>query len=216
MTTTELTAEADRRAALRADPRTPGVVRRAFLRPGALTLRKFLALEDAGSPVLDGRWPWEDAAGMAGAFALAWGVLFPGLCLPPAEALQGALQTMAGEVARGFDTVMPMRFPSAPGSPPAASPVDGLGWVARLLARAVAGLCLPPAAVLDMPLDALFVLTAALSANEGAECAGEDYRERDSAAAQGINPPSEPEARDGGAEENSQANEQSHISNVAQ
>ena len=51
--------------------------------------------------------------------------------------------------------------------------------------KSVAGLCLPPAAVLDMPLDALFVLTAALSANEGAECAGEDYRERDSAAAPG-------------------------------
>jgi hypothetical protein len=32
--------------------------------------------------------------------------------------------------------------------------------------------------VLDTPLDQLFILAAALSANEGAECAGEDYRER--------------------------------------
>jgi hypothetical protein len=105
--------------------------------------------------VLDGRWPWEDVAGLAGAFALAWGVLFPGLCLPPA-------------------------------------------------------------AVLDMPLDALFVLTAALSANEGAECAGEDYRERDSAAAERTEIPRDGEPENGGAEDNSQANEQSYISNVAQ
>lgn len=168
-----LEAEADRIAALRADPRTPAVVRRALLRPGGLTLRKLLALEDAGSPVLDGRWPADDAAAMAQAFCTAWEILFPGRDIPPASDLGVAINEMADEVARGFSTVMPMRFPKVGGdsAPPSS---DGLGWVARFVAR----FAYPPDLTLDMPLDQLFILAAAQSANEGAECVGEDYRER--------------------------------------
>jgi hypothetical protein len=175
MTTAELEAEADRVAALRADPRTPGIVRRAFVRPGALTLRRFLALEEAASPVLDGQWPTGDAAAMADAFCTAWGIVFPGREIPPAADLGTAIAELAAEVTRAFSTVMPMRFPRTPGAPARSEPPDGLGWVARLWARLVsAGLTDP----LDTPLDQLFILAAALSANEGADCAGEDYRER--------------------------------------
>lgn len=173
MTTEELAAEADRIAALRADPRTPAVVRRAFLRPGGLTLRKLLALEDVESPVLDGRWPVDDAAAMSQAFCTAWEILFPGRDIPSAADLGVAINEMADEVARGFSTVMPMRFPKVGGdsAPPSS---DGLGWVARFVAR----FPFPPDTTLDMPMDQLFILAAAQSANEGADCAGEDYRER--------------------------------------
>ena len=87
-----------------------------------------------------------------------------------------------------------------------------------------------------LPLDALFILAAAQSANEGAECAGEDYREREvedasrvleakrqdaastgsaasvegSAAAEGANPPSEPDGDDQRAENVGHAVEHSH------
>ena len=174
MTTEELEAEADRAAALRADPRTPAVVRRAFLRPGAITLRKFLALEDAASPVLDGRWPTDDAAAMAQAFCTAFAIVCPGRDIPPAADLAQAIGEMSAEVRRGFSTVMPMRWPRQPGADPAPAREDGLGWVARFIAR----FPYPPDAVLDMPLDQLFILAAAMSANDGADCAGEDYRER--------------------------------------
>ncbi|TSA32141.1 MAG: hypothetical protein D4R65_10100 [Verrucomicrobiaceae bacterium] len=173
MTTEELAAEADRIAALRADPRTPAVVRRAFLRPGGLTLRKFLALEEVGSPALDGRWPSDDAAAMAQAFCTAWEILFPGRDVPPAAELARSIAEMADEVNRGFSTVMPMRFPRA-GTDGASPSQDGLGWVARFVAR----FTFPVDTTLDMPMDQLFILAAAQSANEGADCAGEDYRER--------------------------------------
>jgi hypothetical protein len=174
MTTAELEAEADRLAALRTDPRTPAVVRRAFLRPGAITLRKFLALEDAASPVLDGRWPAEDPEAMAEAFCTAYAIVFPGEPVPPAAELSRAIERMVEEVRRGFSTVMPMRWPRQHGADPAPAREDGLGWVARFIAR----FPYPPDQVLDTPLDQLFILAAAQNANEGADCAGEDYRER--------------------------------------
>jgi hypothetical protein len=177
MTPEELQAEADRIAALRNDPRTPAVVRRAFVRGGGVSLRQFLALEDAGSAVLDGRWPLEDAAALAEAFLGGWGIVFPGREVPPASELARAIGEMAAEVSRGFSTVMPMRFPRTPGSTPVHEPHDGLGWVARLVGRFVA-LGWKPDEVLDCPLDQLFILNAALQANEGADSAGEDYRER--------------------------------------
>jgi hypothetical protein len=177
MTPEELQAEADRIAALRNDPRTPAVVRRAFVRRGGVSLRGYLALEEAGSPVLSGAWPVEDAGQMAEAFCAGWGIVFPERAVPPASELAQAIGEMAAEVSRGFSTVMPMRFPRTPGATPVHEPHDGLGWVARLLGRFVA-LGWKPDDVLDLPLDQLFVLNAALQANEGADSAGEDYRER--------------------------------------
>ena len=173
MTTEELEAEADRVAALRADPRTPAVVRRAFLRPCAITLRKFLALEDAASPVLDGRWPFEDSAAMADAFCTAFAIVYPGEPVPEAAELSRAIDRMVVAVRRGFSTVMPMRWPRN-GADSAPRQEDGLGWVARFIAR------LPylPETTLDIPMDQLFILAASMSANDGADCAGEDYRER--------------------------------------
>jgi len=175
MTTAELEAEADRLAALRVDPRTPAVVRRAFLRPAAITLRKFLALEDAASPVLDGKWPFEDSAAMAEAFCTAFAIVYPGEPIPEAKELSRAIDRMVQEVRRGFSTVMPMRWPRQHGADPAPAREDGLGWVARFIAR----FPWQPDQVLDTPLDVLFILAAAQNANEGADCAGEDYRERD-------------------------------------
>ena len=168
-----LEAEADRIAALRADPRTPSVVRRAFLRPGAITLRKFLALEDAASPVLDGKWPFEDPAAMAEAFCTAFAIVFPGEPIPEASELSRAIDRMVADVRRGFSTVMPMRWPRN-GADSASRQDDGLGWVARFIAR----FSYLPETTLDIPMDQLFILAAAQSANEGADCAGEDYRER--------------------------------------
>ena len=175
MTVEELTAEADRLAAARADARTPAIVRRAWLRPGALTLRRFLALEEAASPVLSGLWPLEDAGAFAEAFSVAWGILFPERPLPAAADVAAGIGEMLEEVQRGFSTVMSMRFPRYGRERETEShAVDGLGWAVRL----VASLPWPPATVLDMPLDEVFMLVAGRAAVEGAECAGQDYRER--------------------------------------
>jgi len=171
---TELEAAAERIAALRNDPRTAAVVRRAVVRPGALTLRRYLALEDAGSPVLSGVWPWEDSEAMSQAFCTSFAILFPERKIPLAEDLAAAIAEMADEVVRGFSTVMQMKFPKpTQAAPPQAH--DGLGWVARIWGRLVAAGVRDP---LDMPLDQVFILSAAMSANEGAETVGEDYRER--------------------------------------
>ena len=107
----ELAAEADRLAALRADGRTPAVVRRACLRRG-LTLRGFLWLEEIASPVLTGDWPWADAAAMQARVQEAWEIIFPGSPLPPATDLAGTLHTLCSAVDRAFSTIMPMRWPS--------------------------------------------------------------------------------------------------------
>ncbi|MFZ4774635.1 MAG: hypothetical protein ACOYM3_04685 [Terrimicrobiaceae bacterium] len=173
--TQELEAEADRIAARRADLRTPAVVRRAFLRPCALTLRKFLALEDVESPALNGRWPYGQAEQMAQAFCTSFAILFPGRDIPGPDLLDQAIAEMHDAIRQGFSTVMPMQFPRPPGSPATCAPADGLGWVARLVARTAH----PADAVLDMPLDQLFIIVAAMSANEGAECTGEEYRDRE-------------------------------------
>ncbi|MEI6491593.1 MAG: hypothetical protein WCO94_03510 [Verrucomicrobiota bacterium] len=168
-----LEAEADAIAARRADPRTPAVVRRAFLRPCAMTLFKFLQLEEAASPALTGQWPWADPAAMAHAFCTAYEIVFPEREIPAAVNVGGAIAEIEAEIAQGFSTVMPMKFPTAPGSSPTPIPADGIGWVARIWAR-LGG----HPAQLDMPMDQIFILAAAMTANEGAECAGEDYRER--------------------------------------
>lgn len=174
---TALEQESERIAAARADTRTPAVVRRAMLRPGVLTLRRFLELEEAASPVLDGRWPRGNPAAMAEAFCTARAILFPGEDLPAADGLQSALSEMQAEVDRAFSTVMPMRFPRRPGDALVPPSPDGLGWVVRMLGRFVA-LGWKPADVLDLPMDQLFILRASLQANDGGECAGEDYRDR--------------------------------------
>ena len=171
---TEIEIEAERIATLRADPRTPAIVRRAFLRPSAITLRKFLALEDAASPALNGAWPFQDSAAMASAFCTAHAIIFPGREIPGPDLLAASISEIAAQVVQAFSTIMTMRFPRVTGAPVAHEPPDGIGWVARLLARM-------GAAHIDTPLDQLFVLAAASSANEGAECTGEDYREREAA-----------------------------------
>lgn len=169
-----LEAMAEELAARRNDPRTPWVVRRALLEPG-LTLRVYLALEEADSPVLSGRWPTEDAEAMAGAFCRAWELVFPGECMPSAEGLPEGLARLQEAVTGAFATVMPMRFAGQREESPA--PPDGLGWVARVVGRFV-GLGWRLEEVLDVPLGALFVLLAGMAAAEGATCAGQDYRER--------------------------------------
>lgn len=176
MTPEELTAEADRIAELRNDARTPAVVRRACLVPGGLTLRQYLALEDAASPVVVGRWP-DDAAELVQAFCIAWAIVWPGRDLPDADGMKKGMRDMRGLVERAFATAMEMRFPRPPGAPVSQDPPDGLGWVTRLLARYVrTGWAM--ADILDTPLDALLLLTAGMLSLDGAYSAGEDYRER--------------------------------------
>ena len=209
MTIDQLEAEAERIAARRADPRTPAVVRRAFAgTPGALTLRRFLLLEEHGSPLLDGRWPHENPEAMGEAFFLAWTILFPGRDIPPAGELPAALEELRNEVARGFSTVMPMKFPSHGPTTPRAE--DGLGWVARLIARAVGGLHLDLDAALDLPMDRLFVLTAALAHEEGADCAGEDYRDREAGLQTTPHPDRHSEPEQGRSEQDQQCQDSQH------
>jgi len=174
-----LEAESEALARERADTRTPAIVRRAFLPPFcALTPRRLMELEQMDSPVLSGNWPWEDAAAMAQAFCTAHACLFPGRDLPPASAMGEGLLAMIEERQRGFEAMMPMKARQMPGltqHTQQAQLSDGIGWLPRLLAAAhKANLPTP----LDMPLDQLFILSAAAAANEGMECAGTDYRDR--------------------------------------
>ena len=174
MTPEELEQEADAIAARRADPRTAAVVRRAFLQPGAMTLRKYLLLEEENSPILHGTWPWEDAAAMAQAFCRGHEILFPEHEVPGPDQLQDGLMLFQQEAERVVACFMPMRSPRMEGIP-SRQTHDGIGWVPRLLASAIKNGIPAP---LDLPLDQLHILTAAMAANEGMECAGEDYRDR--------------------------------------
>lgn len=172
----DLEALSDALAARRADLRTAAVVRRAFLSSGALTLRKYLALEEAQSPVLTKQWPWEDAAAMAQAFCTAWEILLPQWKIPEPDKLGEGILHMSREVHRGFSTLMAMRMPVLPGSSVQPMRDDGIGWVPRLMAQALLANIPDP---IDIPLDRLFVLTAASRFNEGAECVGTDYKDRE-------------------------------------
>ena len=171
-----LEAASDALAARRADPRTAAVVRRAFLPPFcALTLRRYLALEEADSPLITHVWPWDDAAAMAQAFCTAWAILFPLREIPGVKQLSESIEEMVTEMNRGRSTVMKMRAPRTPGASTSASLSDGIGWVPRLLGRAYeAGLSDP----LDLPMDQLFVIVAGAEANDGKESIGEDYSDR--------------------------------------
>ncbi len=176
MTLEELEKEADAIAARRADHRTPAVVRRAFLPPFcAITLRKWLQLEAVNSPLIAGEWPWEDPQAMAEAFTVSYATIFPGRSIPAPEMLQEALIEMNSEIERAIEAIMPMKSPRVEGVHQHASH-DGLGWVARLLAASVKNNIDGP---LDLPLDQLHILTAGMAANEGMECAGADYRDRE-------------------------------------
>ncbi len=169
----ELEAEADAIAARRADQRTPAVVRRALVRPGPITLRKFLLLEEAESPVLSEQWPWQDAAAMTHAFCTAFEIIYPDReLLAPDRILEG-IEEMRAAAAQAVSTIMPMRFPRSSDAAPFVAPTDGIGWAARTWAR-IGG----HPAQLDMPMEQVFLLSAAMDANDGAVCAGEDYSDR--------------------------------------
>lgn len=176
-----LEAEAEAMARERADSRTPAIVRRAFLPPfGAITPRRLMELEEINSPLLLGQWPWDDPAAMAQAFCKAYAILFPGREIPPPSQMDVALLDMLGEVKRAFEAFMPMRSPSLPGVSLRTQTSDGIGWLPRLLALAHKNNLPDP---LDTPLDQLFILSAAVAANDGKECAGADYRDRKISAA---------------------------------
>lgn len=173
MSAETLTAEADRIAARRNDPRTPAVVRRAIARPCAITLRKFLTLEDTCSPVLTGKWSEEDRMQEA---RIAFAIIFPDRPPFKGNAIDMVIEEMDRQVDQAFSTIMKMKFPQPAGSAPAPSRADGIGWVGLLWARIVlAGIENP----LDMPLDQIFILASAIDFNEGASCVGEDYRDRE-------------------------------------
>ena len=176
----ELEAASEALARERADHRTPAIVRRAFLPPFcALTPRRLMELEQIDSPVLSGNWPWEDAAAMAQAFCTAHACLFPDREIPPASAMGEGLLAMIAEVQRGYQALMPMKARQMPGltqQTQQAQLSDGIGWIPRLLAGAMKNGIGNP---LDLPLDQLFILSAAAAANEGMECAGTDYRDRE-------------------------------------
>lgn len=177
MTTAELEAEADRIAAARADSRTPRVVRRALLSGDGLTLRQYLQLEEAGSPLLHGGLAADDTRARAEAIYTAWLIVFPDRPIPAVDALPEARATLQAAIGRAFSTAMPMRWP-LPG-PTSAPRADGLGWVVCLIGRFVAlGWLLDE--ILDSHLDALFLMQAGVLADEGYDCAGEDYRDRES------------------------------------
>jgi len=147
MTLDELEASADAIAARRADPRTSELVRRAFLTPGALTLRKYLALEEEGSPLLSGNWPWEDPEAMAHAFCTAYAILFPEREIPPANLVGAAIAEMVAEVTRGFSTVTntPMASAGSPASWPGSSPLASeIPWTCPWIGCSSSRLPWPP------------------------------------------------------------------------
>jgi hypothetical protein len=172
-----LEAESEALAREREDTRTPAIVRRAFLPPFcALTPRRLMELEQVESPVLTGAWPWEDPAGMAQAFCTSWAILFPEREVPPPSDMSSGLLALLGEVKRGFTAIMPMKARQMPGMTQQDQLSDGIGWMPRLLAIGHKANLPNP---LDMPLDQLFILTAAAASLEGMECAGTDYRDRE-------------------------------------
>lgn len=207
----ELEAESEALAKERADHRTPAIVRRAFLPPFcALTPRRLMELEQLDSPALSGEWPWEDAAAMAQAFCTAHAIFFPGREVPPPSQMAAGLLAMTHEVKRGFQAMMPMKARHLPGMTQQAQLSDGIGWLPRLIAIAHKANLPEP---LDMPLDQLFILTAAAAAHEGMECAGTDYRDRGISAAGESESlfPSEPEPKtDGRKAERSQHRDDEH------
>jgi len=175
LTPEELEAASERLAALRADPRTPAVVRRAFLPPAcAVTPRTYMQLEQISSPLAGGSWPMNDPEAMAVAVLGSWSILFGDRPLLPAEQVGEMIELMAAELVRAFSTTMPTKFPSS-GDSPELPKEDSIGWIPRLMAEAYeAGLPDP----FEMPLDQLFVLLASSRVNAGAEATGRDYRER--------------------------------------
>ena len=164
-------------AAKRADTRTPFVVRRAFLAPFCrLTLRGYFSLEELGSPLVTGKpWPFEDVGEMSRVFLGSYAVLFPDRKAPSANRIDEAMDEMWSQYNRAFSTWMKMKRPITPGALPPPSRNDGLGWQTHLIAAALRNQIWEP---LDLPLDQLFVLSAAGDFHEGMECAGEDYRDR--------------------------------------
>lgn len=172
----ELAAAADELAARRNDPRTPAVVRRALLRPQGLTLRGYLALQDAGSPLVAGgeAWAVDDAERFSQQFCKGWATVFPGRDLPPAGQASEGIQAMVAQIERAFSTVMPMK---ARGAAATTTP-DLLGWVTRVLGRFAAAGILPDQ-VLDLPMDVMWLTLAGMGASDGYDCSGQDYRERE-------------------------------------
>lgn len=177
MTLEEIEREADQIAAKRADRRTPSVVRRAFLPPFcALTLRKYIALEECNSPLLNNSWSWDDAAAMAQEFCNTFAIFYPDTDFPKPAKVPEAVTQMAEELFRAFNAFMPVRLPSELRGNSVSSSSDGIGWTARLIAHAITNNISQP---LDRPLDQLFILTAAADVNSGKECAGEEYQDRE-------------------------------------
>lgn len=171
-----LEAESERIAKLRADSRTPAIIRRAFLRPSSLTLRKFLQLEEIDSPALTGKWSLTEPTQLSTEFIPAWEILFPDEEIPSPGKLGEGIKIIASAVAQGFSTIMSVRFPSFGRETAKTVPAtDSIGWVALFLAR----FNLPINQILDTPIEQLFVLSAAMSIREGADATGEDYRERE-------------------------------------
>jgi hypothetical protein len=180
MTTQELEQAAEELAARRNDPRTPAIVRRAILAPSGLTLRRYLLLEEMGSPLLTGEWP-VDAGEFAEAFLAAWEIFNPGEEPPEPAAIGAALEGMVAEVTRGFGTVMPMQMPRRHGAGALheLGKPDALGWLTLVWARCVTELHLSPEAAQELPLEQIFILLAGAGVAAGMECTGQDYRERE-------------------------------------
>jgi len=191
-----LTAEADRLAALRADPRTPAVVRRALLAPAVtrfgsiellpLTPYGWLQLEQIDSPALSGNWQalCNDPAHLLQQLSETLTILAQRpvpeselLALEPSR-IPVLIAAIAAVFARAHATLMPMRFPRPSGLPETTTD-DTFPWLPRLLVRLSAGLHQPISHLLHQPLDQLHLYAAALASIEGATATGQDYRERE-------------------------------------
>jgi hypothetical protein len=191
-----LTLEADRLAALRADPRTPAVVRRALLAPPVtqisgiqlqpLTPHGWLTLEAIDSPALTGNWQplCNDPARLLQTLRETLAILAQRpideteiLALRP-DQLPDLLRAIGTVITRAHATLMPMRYPRPHGIPDTTTD-DTFPWLPRLLVRLSAGLHQPISHLLHQPLDQLHLFAAALASIEGATPTGQDYRERE-------------------------------------
>jgi hypothetical protein len=139
-----------------------------------LTSRRWLRLEAAGSPFVDGDAP-DDPEERIMALVQAVRILadkpsFSAAALvnvcPPGQ-VEPLMRTVLTILARGWSTVLPMHQPPKPGEASGGRLADHIGTIPRLIANAMHNLGMSFESAMDMPLCQLFVLTAAAEALAG-------------------------------------------------
>jgi len=144
-----------------------------------------LQLEETASPLLTGDWPCTAPAALLQAICGTLAIL-TGEPLTeeqfidaiPVSDIPRLLTSLHALTARATGTSMKMRYPTPSGMTLPPVPDDHFPWIPRLIARIATSTPIPPDAILDTPLDLLFLLDSSLASIEGATATGPDYRDR--------------------------------------